>query len=654
MRRSLALLVLAGVIPIVALGGTFGALTLRSEREAVAARGRTDANLAAALVSQTLGSNVAAVEMVAQSPALDGPAPDVARFATLAHRILVNQRDWHAIVLADAEGHVVFSTAPTGAAVTLLPGLDAAALRRLRDPGEPQVGTFSDASDGARVFPVAAPVERAGQVRYIVAALVPAARLERLLCVEPLAPGWTASIITAAGPALLVPRGSAPMIHTNPRPVELWMPVRGARWSIRITAPAQAFLVPVRRAILLLLAAAALCILLLGLLARLLAVELRQLRRRDASELQRQRMETLGRLTGGVAHDFNNLLTPIMISLEQLRRRAADAGDAASTRHVDVATAGAERARVLVSRLLAFSRQQQLSPEPVDLAALIDGLMDLIEKSLTPAITMTVAVAPERCAAEADRGQLELAILNLVINARDAMPDGGELRLSVARAEPRHIAGLAAADYVAITVSDTGSGMDAATIAHAIDPFFTTKPIGKGTGLGLSMVDGFASQSGGAFVLESEPGRGTSARIVLPCSARAPVAAPLAAAATNTRALTILLVDDDVRVRRASAEVLAGAGHAVIEAVDVDEALALLARREPVDVVVTDFIMPGRSGAELVEQLRAEWPGVAVLMVTGHVEDDGALPHGVELLRKPYRGATLLAAVQQAVHQRGG
>ncbi|MBB3349008.1 ATP-binding protein [Sphingomonas sp. BK069] len=650
MRRSLALLVLAGVIPIVALGGTFGALTLRSEREAVAARGRTDANLAAALVSQTLRSNVAAVEMVAQSPALDGAAPDVARFATLARRILANQQDWHAIVLADVEGRVVFGTAPVGTAAAPLAGLDAAVLRRLRDRAEPQIGTFSVASDGARVFPVAVPVGRAGQVRYVVAALVPAARLERLLRVEPLAPGWTASIITPAGPALMVPRDAAPLVHTDPRPVELWMPVSGARWSVRITAPAQAFFAPVRQAVLLLLAAAALCILLLALLGRLLVGELRQLRRRDASELQRQRMETLGRLTGGVAHDFNNLLTPIMISLEQLRRHAADA---ASTRHVDVAMAGAERARLLVSRLLAFSRQQQLSPEPVELAALVDGLMDLVEKSLTPAITMTVAVAPELCAAEADRGQLELAILNLVINARDAMPDGGALRLSVARAEPRHTAGLAAGHYVAITVSDTGSGMDAATIARAIDPFFTTKPIGKGTGLGLSMVDGFASQSGGAFVLESEPGRGTSARIVLPCSARPAVAAPLAAAAAGTSALTILLVDDDLRVRRATAEVLAEAGHAVTEAADVDEALALLATREPVDVVVTDFIMPGRSGAELIEQLRAAWPHVAVLMVTGHVEDDGALPDGVELLRKPYRGATLLAAVEQAVRQRG-
>ncbi len=650
MRRSLALLVLAGVIPIVALGGTFGALTLRSEREAIAARGRTDANLAAALVSQTLRSNVAAVEMVAQSPALDGAAPDVVRFATLARRILASQQDWHAIVLADAEGRVVFSTARGGAVATPLAGLGAAGLRRLRDRGEPQIGTFSAASDGARVFPVAAPVGGAGQVRHVVAALVPAARLERLLRVEPLAPGWSASIITAAGPALMVPRDGAALIHTDPRPVELWMPVSGARWSIRITAPAQAFFAPVRQAVLLLLAAAALCILLLALLARLLVGELRQLRQRDASELQRQRMETLGQLTGGVAHDFNNLLTPIMISLEQLRRHAADA---ASMRHVDVAMAGAERARLLVSRLLAFSRQQQLSPEPLELAVLIDGLMDLIDKSLTAAITMTVEVAPDLCAAEADRGQLELAILNLVINARDAMPDGGALRLSVAHAEPRHTAGLPAGDYVAITVADTGSGMDAATITRAIDPFFTTKPIGKGTGLGLSMVDGFASQSGGAFLLDSAPGRGTSARIVLPCSARSAIAAPPATAVAGTSALTILLVDDDLRVRRATAEVLAEAGHAVIEAADADQALTLLSTREPVDVVVTDFIMPGRSGAELIEQIRAEWPGVAVLMVTGHVEDDGVLPDDVELLRKPYRGATLLAAVEQAVRQRG-
>ena len=648
MRRSLALLILAGIIPIVALGGTFGAVTLRNEREAIIARGRTAANLASTLLSLTVRSNVEAVKMVAQSPTLDGAEPDIARFTTLARRILANQRDWRAVALAQADGRLLFSTLPPAERPSVLGGLDAAALRRLRATGQPQVGAITTAPSGERFMTVLAPVGPAGKVRLVVSALIPVTRIEGLLRVEPLASGWTASIVTRAGVAVIVPADGRNAVSIDPRPVEMWMPVAGTKWSVRITAPAQAFLAPVRHAALLLLSAATLCILLLMLLARMLALELRQERNREASELQRQRMEALGRLTGGVAHDFNNLLTPIMISLDLIGHRNVDVG---LVRHLDAAIAGVERARMLVSRLLSFSRQQQLSPEAVELRALIDGLMDLIEKSLTPAIKVAVEVEPGLCAAEADRGQLELAILNLVINARDAMPSGGRLEITARPVADSDKPRSGPGDFVAITISDTGMGMDGSTIANAVEPFFTTKPVGKGTGLGLSMVDGFASQSGGAFVLDSEYAKGTRASIILPCSSARPPTPPAARTDVGAEQLRILLVDDDDRVRRASAEVLTEAGHTVVEAADVDLALAVLVDAVDIDLVVTDFIMPGRSGAELVEALRVAWPRVAVLMVTGHVDDDSGLPSDLDLLRKPFRSAALLKAVDDAIRR---
>jgi signal transduction histidine kinase/CheY-like chemotaxis protein len=503
---------------------------------------------------------------------------------------------------------------------------------------------------GVRQFAVRAPVEAVGGPRLVVSALIPAAHLEQLLRAEALPAGWTASVIDAAGTATTVPHAPARARGAGPAPVEVWAPVAAARWSVKITTPAQAFTAPLRNAVLLLVGAALLCLLLLALLARMLWVELRQLRRQEEAQRHGQRMEALGRLTGGVAHDVNNLLTPIMVGLDLIRRRAADPR---VTALVDAALASAERARLLVSRLLSFSRQQPLSPARVELGALLDGMADLIEKSLTPAIALTVTVTPRPCGAVADPAQLELAILNLLINARDAMPAGGAVTVSVAPAAPGDAAGLAPGRYVAVTVSDTGQGMDAATLAQAVDPFFTTKPVDKGTGLGLSMVHGFAAQSGGALRLASAPGAGTRATILLPATdapplARAP-AAPVAAPAVAAARARILLVDDDARVRTAIAEALTEHGHPLAEVGSVAEALAVLEGDDAIELVVTDLLMPDRPGTELVRIARARWPGVALLLVTGHAPDDVDLPADLAVLRKPFRRADLLAAVAAAL-----
>lgn len=625
-----------------ALGGTFGALTLTSERRGVEERSRAHAKYIAALVGMTLRSHVEAVAMVAQSPAFDGDRPDVARFNTLVIRILRGRPEWQTVSVADAAGNRLLRATARGAVVADGRVTDIDSLHHVVETGRAQIGRMAPAPDGGEAFAVRAPVGDAGHVRFIVTALVPVSQLSQLLAIERLPVGWSASVVDSAGQSLTVPALRAPDT-TQPSPVEIWAPVSGAHWSVRITTPAQAFTQPMRRAMVLMAVAALICLLLVALLARMLTSELRQLRGREAAELQSQRMEALGRLTGGVAHDFNNLLTPIIIGLEMIGRRAVDERMA---RQVEAAAASAERARLLVSRLLSFSRQQTLSPTAIDLDRLLRDMADLIEKSLTPSIALEIAVDPAVPPAKADQAQLELAILNLIINARDAMPRGGQLRISVAAASEAQIVDLTGTCYVSIAVADTGSGMDPATMAKATDPFFTTKPVDQGTGLGLSMVHGFAAQSGGALRLESVPGLGTTATILLPCGAGDVAAAPptqhAGAVAAGAR---LLLVDDDDRVRRAGAEVLAEAGYTVVEARSVDEALAVLRDDAAIGGVVTDLVMPGRSGTELIDDLHRAHPHLPVLLVTGHVAAEERLPAGVRVLRKPFRPADLLAAV---------
>ena len=365
---------------------------------------------------------------------------------------------------------------------------------------------------------------------------------------------------------------------------------------------------------------------------------------------QSQKMETVGQLTGGVAHDFNNLLMPIVGALDMLRGRLA--GDERAQRLTSAALQAADRAQTLVQRLLAFSRRQHLSPRAVDVRSLIESMADLVSRSLGPRIRLVLEIAPDLPPAHVDPNQLELALLNLAVNARDAM--GGEGTLTV-RAQPAaegEILGGAGA-FVQIAVTDTGVGMDADTLKRAIEPFFTTKGVGRGTGLGLSSVQGLAEQSGGTFRLTSTPGRGTTATLYLPVSSETPAAALFSrapAAEDAPRLLRhglILLVDDEDLVRAGAADMLTEAGYTVEEASSGYRAAQLLKGGLRPDAVVTDYAMPGMSGAELAREVRKAAPGVPVLMITGYAtltdREAGDLPR----LAKPFRQADLLAAVEE-------
>jgi signal transduction histidine kinase len=360
---------------------------------------------------------------------------------------------------------------------------------------------------------------------------------------------------------------------------------------------------------------------------------------------QSQKLESMGQLTGGVAHDLNNLLTPIMGALDLLRWGGL--GSEREQRMIDGALQSAERAKVLVHRLLAFARRQPLQPVAVDVAGLVAGMVDLIASTSGPRTRVEVDVPPALPPAKADLNQLELAILNLAVNARDAMPDGGTLTIA-ARLETVHPgqgAKLAPGDYVRLSVADTGSGMDEATLKRAVEPFFSTKGIGQGTGLGLSMAHGLASQLGGALAISSKRGLGTVVNLWLPVSGDPVIVHARGAAAPGLAVVgTALVIDDEALVRASTANMLADIGYEVIEAVSAEAALTLMAGGLRPDLIVTDHLMPGVSGADLARRLRDEDSGIPVLIVSGYADVEGIAPD-LPRLTKPFLRAELAAAL---------
>ncbi|MDB5654709.1 MAG: putative two-component sensor histidine kinase transcriptional regulatory protein [Tardiphaga sp.] len=362
---------------------------------------------------------------------------------------------------------------------------------------------------------------------------------------------------------------------------------------------------------------------------------------------QAQKMETIGQLTGGVAHDFNNLLMAVMGNLELLRKRIPD--DPRLHRLIDGALQGAERGASLTQRLLAFARQQDLKAVAVDLGGLLRGMIDLLERSLGPRVALRLDIPEGLPPARIDANHLELAILNLAINARDAMHDGGSIDIkvsehSVGKADPL----LKAGDYLKVSVIDNGGGMSPETLTKAIEPFFSTKPVGKGTGLGLSMVHGLAVQLGGTLELSSVVGVGTTATLILPVTTKAPeVLGPAQVTPNAARSAVILFVDDDPLIAMSTTEMLEDLGHRVIGANSGRHALDILNSEQPLDLMMTDHVMPGMTGIELAVATRELRPSLPILLATGYAD----LPEGSELdlprLAKPYHQEQLRERLDQ-------
>jgi PAS domain S-box-containing protein len=378
----------------------------------------------------------------------------------------------------------------------------------------------------------------------------------------------------------------------------------------------------------------------------------------ESQLVQARKMDAIGKLTGGIAHDFNNLLAAVLGGLGLIERRLPL--EAEHLKILNMTRRAAEQGSELVGRLLAFARRQQLEPACIEIGALSTAVTDLLAHTLGGLVELEWRIDDELWCAFADQSQLELALMNLIINARDAMPDGGTITVEAANrsAEAADAEnGLPAGDYVVLSVSDAGCGISPEILEQVMEPFFTTKDVGKGTGLGLSMVYGFAKQSGGAFRIDSKVGAGTRAEIWLPRGERVDAgdAETLVKAAPSEqgRSLRILLVDDHDGVRATTAALLSDLGHDVMEAADGAEVLGLLSRGGPDcrDLLITDYAMPHVSGAEVIRQAREVCPGLPAIIITGYADAQSIArrPDDVLVLAKPFTPDQLLAAMEAAV-----
>ncbi|WP_271894404.1 hybrid sensor histidine kinase/response regulator [Candidatus Phyllobacterium onerii] len=380
-----------------------------------------------------------------------------------------------------------------------------------------------------------------------------------------------------------------------------------------------------------------------------------ELARAREALFQSQKMETIGQLTGGVAHDFNNLLMAILGSLELVRKRLPD--DRKTLALLDNAMQGAQRGATLTKRMLAFARRQKLHLEPVDVPALVRGMADLLERSLGSTVVVETLFPLSLAKVQTDPNQLELALLNLAVNARDAMPNGGTISIAARRAKITDAhSELSPGDYICLSVNDEGEGMDDETLGRSVEPFFTTKGVGKGTGLGLSMVHGIMKQSDGQLVLQSEIGKGTRAELWLPV-----IPEPMTTAAQDDsstvedlgapQSLTILAVDDDALVLMNTVAMLEELGHTVIEAGSGRRALELLRSHSSIDLVLTDQAMPNMTGTQLIREIQLGWPDMPVILATGYSELPDGAGKDISLLSKPFMQSELSQKVSEVMLQ---
>jgi signal transduction histidine kinase len=373
-----------------------------------------------------------------------------------------------------------------------------------------------------------------------------------------------------------------------------------------------------------------------------------------------RKIESLGQLTGGVAHDFNNLLMVVLGNLELVKKHSPD--DPRMQRWIDGAIQCAQRGSALTKRMLAFARRQELRPEIVNIAEVVDCMTEMLRSSLGPTIRLVTNFDDDLAPIRIDRNQFELALLNLAINARDAMPPGGHpidliITARSERIERSHLTGLKPGEYICVGVKDSGRGMDEATLRRATEPFFTTKDRGRGTGLGLSMVHGFIAQSGGTMQISSRPGMGTNVEIWLPVTDAVgmgqPKPTPVSSGGRNVRSIRVLVVDDDPIVGACTMAMIEDLGHVPIEAASAADALEVLRSELDVDIVITDYAMPEMNGSQLATEIRRIRPHVPVVVATGYAEiPDNAL--SLPRLDKPYQQQDLAALIQTLLEPLAG
>jgi signal transduction histidine kinase len=366
-----------------------------------------------------------------------------------------------------------------------------------------------------------------------------------------------------------------------------------------------------------------------------------------------QKLESLGQLTGGVAHDFNNLLMAVLGNLELLKKRMPDSPQL--RRFVDGAIAGAERGTILTKRMLAFARRQELKPTTVQLSALVKGMEDMLRRSLGPTVTVEIDISETLPPVQIDPHQLELALLNLALNARDAMPNGGQLSITARQDEAGDkAAGLPGNEYIRAVVTDSGSGMDEETLKRATEPFFTTKGVGRGTGLGLSMVHGMVAQSGGTMQITSQIGEGTSVQLWLPID-RTGIIPQSGAEAEQVRVVAscrVMVIDDDPLILASTAAMLEDLGHIVVEASSAPSALEILRADVKVDIIITDHAMPVMTGTKLIGIVRQHWPWIPVILASGYADLMNTDDLPPQRLTKPFNQAELARCIATVLDEK--
>jgi signal transduction histidine kinase/CheY-like chemotaxis protein len=665
-RRSLVTLGVAAMLPTVVFAAVSVFYLLRAERERVTNSTIEQSQVVMTLVDTQLQRHLAALDVLSSSIYFENK--QWAEFYGRMQRLRAANPLWESIVIIDATARQeVFDLRRPFGEQTPIDGVREGALQRVIGAGRALVGDIE--SHERPVVWLYAPVRVAGQVTYVIAVSLKSRVFQELLTAYA-APDSTAAIVDANGDFVARSVDYTQRVGT-PATQYVRDAIRNAKgglysgttyeglknytayyvspfsgWSTHLAVASGSIDTPTRLSFVAAGIAALGGLVLGGFLVVLVLRDIAERRRAEEMLRQSQKMEAIGQLTGGIAHDFNNLLTAVIGNLDMIRTRA---GNDRLQRMADNALEAARKGAKLSAQLLAFSRSQRMNVGPIDLAQLLGGMSGLLAQSVGPSVRVDVRVDEDARFVVSDANQLELALLNLAVNARDAMPEGGTLTIKATHAEDpeRRL------PHVELAVTDTGTGMTEAVRARAIEPFFTTKPTGQGTGLGLSQVYAVARESGGSLSIDSEPGRGTTVRMMLPAGAQPlvrtdaeaplPTTVPGAQSREQTR---VLVVDDDRLVRRFMADSLRSLQYHVTEAESGAQALATM-EREHFALLVVDFAMPGMNGADAARAAQERQPGIKVLMVSGYADSAAveAALGSARQLRKPFDLAELGAAV---------
>jgi signal transduction histidine kinase len=672
-RRSLIALGVAAMLPTVVFAAFSVFYLLRAERERVQTATLARSEIVMAVVDARMEGHLAGLKIVSNAPHFE--TRDWYDLYLRLQRVLSGNADWHTIVLIDLErGEALFDLrrpfgSPVMLSATQHESLNAAVRAASPMADRVEAGT-------PPVVWLYLPVALEGRIRYVMAAAVKAQVFQDLL-LSLAEHGSTAAIVDREGRFIARTLDFEKRVGT-PATSYVRKAIRGgpsgfyrgttyeglknytafhtspiSGWSAHLAVASSSIDRPAMWSLVAAVAAALGGILLGAILVLLVLRDMSERRRAEEALGQSQKMEAIGQLTGGIAHDFNNLLTAIVGNLDMIRSRAS--GNERLQRLADNALEAARRGAKLSSQLLAFSRSQRMTVGTVDLRHMLAGMSVLLKQSVGPAVEVRVHIEPDARYVISDANQLELALLNMAVNARDAMPNGGTVTISARRTTGRERL-LPKQEYVRLCVSDMGIGMSEEVRRRAVEPFFTTKPLGQGTGLGLSQVYGVARESGGSVSIDSEPGRGTTVCMILRASAaermaaggEAPDTAPTVPSPAVEDDLRILVVDDDRLVRRFMADGLRSLHYQVMDVDNGEEALKMLDTMR-FDLLVVDFAMPGMNGADLARAAHQKLPDLPVLVVSGYA-DTGAVEAALgsaPQLRKPFDLAELGAAVAE-------